>query len=770
MQQPTKQSTVRALMRNGDMAKLMKEAAESPIGSTPRKRAQKIVSIMKKVGAIESGGGPGYQTAMQMPAQGTQQAETVSQMKNIPQEAARRAPAIFPAPPRMKVAIDGKGGPGDTTPFLGNTSAPAISAPAPLSFSIGAANRSYTPTPDAAPTKYPPTTSAKAPYNSITGNPLVFPNLSKTTGLNLPYQDPMAASQYAANPMGIPRPFDSMTSSQSTPQVAPNVMQQIQQSAQQQQSAAQGNSIVPLGLATPDMVDPSSDPNSIYYDDSYGYGAQPGGEYQNLMGVLGMKDQTSDPYANVVSDSLYNALNSQMGASGFAYQMMNDPKELRKLPGFGNVPDDALPYGASISGQVGALAETLRKESGLDSMMSEYMKRLDSGASLETDLTDYIRGRDEFLNETQGLIDNFKDSMLDMDMANPVIAQRAKQYNDYLYTLKGRQNKRYIEFLNASVTTYENEMNNRKASIEMVSADLQRQIEFKGSLAVDEYNRYYTILTDMYQQAAGLPELEMQRQQSQANLLSTITGTIGDTVSSSSGVEYDENFRDAVKFVKSSIYDNEGGMLPSSRNFLSVMNEFASNDSGVGRDYLKAVTDTWTKGMQSDFATNAVTTQEAMRLLDLYRAGIDQYKNAQDNIGYATEEDQMIVQRQYETLIGMAEFASMDATRRSLSTSESTTALRAAVDALVRNGWVRGTPSRADWLADHAGDTLDRSFLDRLYTEYENFINANGGDLDTAWKFYSGNSTSDPGLSSISDQDLLNNIILAMSGQGGQFM
>ena len=79
----TKEEIIKSMMRHPDTAKLVKEALSSPIGSTSRGKAQKLFSIMNKLGSAHDGaGGPGmidprsmYQTGMPMPSAPSQARE-----------------------------------------------------------------------------------------------------------------------------------------------------------------------------------------------------------------------------------------------------------------------------------------------------------------------------------------------------------------------------------------------------------------------------------------------------------------------------------------------------------------------------------------------------------------------------------------------------------------------------------------------------------------------------------------------------------------------
>jgi hypothetical protein len=451
--------------------------------------------------------------------------------------------------------------------------------------------------------------------------------------------------------------------------------------------------------------------------------------------------------------------------------MMNNPKMLRSLPGFENAPEDALPYGASISGQVGALAETLRKESHLDSMMGEYMKMLKTGSTAQTDITDYIRGRDEYLNEVQGLIDDFKDQAVNMDMANPVIKQRAAQYQNYLYTLKGRQNKRYSEFLQASVTDFANRIDAQKQMIDMTSQDLKQQIEFKAGLAVDEYNRYYTILTDMYNQALGLPELEASRAQAKADLVSTVASIIGDASDAASAIEFSEGYIKTRKYLDEALLDSDGNMLPTSRNFADVWAQNSTPYGAVPEEHRAAIAESWKNAYQSDFL-NVENTADAFDLLDTYIYGLDQY--LRDNGANYGEDGKLVdynpdIQGQYQALKLGVYGSAVEAAKRDMMEEDKVKALRKAVKDLIGVGvFNTAESSKQEFISQNSKGGLGYKFLSALFDAYEALIKAEGGNKKAAWQLYADSMLleEDPGIDSVSDPDLLNNVLAVIAAQG----
>ena len=100
----TRQAVMKGLMGSSNTSSLISDALKSPIGSTSRKRAQKIVSLMKRYRAndliMDGQGGPGYSTVeQQIPINQAGMGELV----------------IFPSLPEMKISMDGRGGPGTSS-------------------------------------------------------------------------------------------------------------------------------------------------------------------------------------------------------------------------------------------------------------------------------------------------------------------------------------------------------------------------------------------------------------------------------------------------------------------------------------------------------------------------------------------------------------------------------------------------------------------------------------------------------------------------------
>lgn len=193
---------------------------------------------------------------------------------------------------------------------------------------------------------------------------------------------------------------------------------------------------------------------------------------------------------------IYEAVKSGVGSSTFAFKMLADQEKLKRiLPG---VPEEMLPTGASLARQVDDLDDALRKEFQVDALRKNVTRLEEQGVNIEKDLADYITGRDEAIEKLDGLIDRTKKSMVDMDLANPFINKKMTNYLNYLYVMKGRQSKRYMDYLGDSIQQHEFRLLRATNSYNENLAAYEKQLASKTDITTEDYNNMKTMLEDMY--------------------------------------------------------------------------------------------------------------------------------------------------------------------------------------------------------------------------------------------------------------------------------
>lgn len=209
-----------------------------------------------------------------------------------------------------------------------------------------------------------------------------------------------------------------------------------------------------------------------------------------------INDYAKDPMSAVV-----NAVNQGIGASTFAYSMLADKQKLLDM-GFPQDIVDSL-GGASISRQVDALSNTLKSEYNLDSQLENILEMKKTGASIIPNLQDYVKGRDTYVKQLDSMIDDATDKMHSIDMTDPTVSGLMTNYKNYLTILKGRHNKRYVDFINTSVDLYEDQIN---SSIDTYNASKELYLEefkSKSAIKIEDYNILKTGLEEMYNNVAS---------------------------------------------------------------------------------------------------------------------------------------------------------------------------------------------------------------------------------------------------------------------------
>lgn len=211
---------------------------------------------------------------------------------------------------------------------------------------------------------------------------------------------------------------------------------------------------------------------------------------------------------------VFDAAYSKLWAGTFFYGAMSDKNILKQM--FPGLQEKDLPTGASLAWQMADLQSTLKNQYGLDTLLKQKTQLANETGNFKQDMTDYISGRDQMLSQVNKMIEEAENKSL--DISTPYAADTMKNYTNYLYVLKGRQNKNYVDYLNTAI----NYQNNKVAQVDneytnMVNAyntDFKTQSDIKTA----DYNQWYTVLTDMYNKLDWSLGSQLDIQQKQASL------------------------------------------------------------------------------------------------------------------------------------------------------------------------------------------------------------------------------------------------------------
>ena len=105
-----------------------------------------------------------------------------------------------------------------------------------------------------------------------------------------------------------------------------------------------------------------------------------------------------------------------------------------------------------------------------------------------------------------------------------------KNYLNYLYVLKWRQDKNYVDYLNTAIN-YQNakvkQVDDEYASMTTAYNDA---FKTQSAITTDDYNRWYTVLTDMYNKLDGSLSTQLDLQKKQADIDNVYAGMSIDAI------------------------------------------------------------------------------------------------------------------------------------------------------------------------------------------------------------------------------------------------
>jgi len=279
---------------------------------------------------------------------------------------------------------------------------------------------------------------------------------------------------------------------------------------------------------------------------------------------------------------LYEALKAGIGSSSYAWQQMDalNPKN-----------------GASLVRQEADLKDALKKEYNIDQLYNNLQAKKNQGMTIESDLTDYITARDKYIEKIDGMIDTTLNKIANSSMiGDPNYQKRMNNYTNYLYLMKGKQQKRYTDFLKSGINQYNSELT--RLSDEYNTAYKNFTDEFNTSKAITEedYNRQYQMLQDMYNNVENRQKsiynmgiLDEQYKQEQVK---TLKG-LNDLKSNSNGIKLSPTqtnklssllLDDGTKLTDNLSVDNQNSLYQWSGGDLNTMKQFIDDYEGELND------------------------------------------------------------------------------------------------------------------------------------------------------------------------------------------
>lgn len=203
------------------------------------------------------------------------------------------------------------------------------------------------------------------------------------------------------------------------------------------------------------------------------------------------------PSGDPLVDYLHQAVSQSVGANAFATKVMNDKAMYQEL--FPGVPVDQLPIGASLTDQIQSLYNRLSDENNLTQLNSSLINAQQQGVNLKDDAQAYIQGKDTYLNQIDGMLNDAQTKYgTDPMSSDPWYASTMQNYINYLTVLRGRTTQRYINYVNATVDYQNSQITNLQNQYNAAATKVQNLFNSEEQITVQQYNDTKQTLVDMY--------------------------------------------------------------------------------------------------------------------------------------------------------------------------------------------------------------------------------------------------------------------------------
>ncbi len=218
--------------------------------------------------------------------------------------------------------------------------------------------------------------------------------------------------------------------------------------------------------------------------------------YKDILDKYGITTNPADTpdYLSAVE----KATKAGIGGKTFSAQALADKDMLSTIL---QLPKESLawlPSSGFLSDYLVNLRDETKKRYQLDGQLQRILDLQKRGANIEGDLQAYVRGKDTYLGKLDKLYTDATQKFASMDTSDPNDAKRAGNYLNYLTILKGRQNQRYIDFVNSSVQQHNAELTQATDVYKYTKDKFDEEYAQLKDGATEKYGALKDMLTEMY--------------------------------------------------------------------------------------------------------------------------------------------------------------------------------------------------------------------------------------------------------------------------------
>ncbi len=230
--------------------------------------------------------------------------------------------------------------------------------------------------------------------------------------------------------------------------------------------------------------------------------------------------ESLDPTEQTYYQDVYDAVKGGIGPEWFSTMGMANKEMLSSL-GLPKDVLDALPQSGLLSTHLTDLRNSIKGAHKIDQQLDNLMNLQQRGMTIKDDLSAYIAGKDQYLGDIDKLIFDGSEKIAAMDTSNPYIANRMNNYMNYLTILHGRQNKRYIDFLNSGINYHNAELQQAKDLYDTTVSQAQDEYNSAATLTSEVYTNIKSMLKDLYKNVESRTTMLSDMQNNQLEVLKT---------------------------------------------------------------------------------------------------------------------------------------------------------------------------------------------------------------------------------------------------------
>lgn len=444
-----------------------------------------------------------------------------------------------------------------------------------------------------------------------------------------------------------------------------------------------------------------------------GTSGAPGGLYTGALG----KFSPSSVYGAAKA-----AVANNVGGATFANDVINNPN---------NPETNGLSMGEALAKN----QSDLWAKYDISDLQKEQADLRKAKIELPVKVAAYINGRDEYLNQTNDMIKIYVDEMKNKPMSDATAAQATAHLN-YLYTIRGMQNRSYMQFMQDAVTENEAELQNVTDTLSISLTNYQQELNSANVITEDRYKTMAESLASMYNSLEGAETKALQTQLLKYQVLDAYKTAVTDPVKADAQSGYIEQSK------KLDGHITKDGLLMPGVDLIDSLQKFYSLDPSIGQGNVVAA---YTDGVNNVLNAPAETKIGDTKIDDTYK--IDVGKAALEDFGQYTasayqvdSEGKLSVPAGNTATYnnGMANAQQISRVlagqiSKKLSNAETIKKIVEVIKTLNATGWFSHKPSKSEFINNLVNKTkgaVDNDIAAAIYDDYLEQTQAGDSDAD----------------------------------------